>query len=131
MSWDVLLLRLPEGITSMEDMGSDTTPPPLGPRPGVLASLRRAAPVVDLSDPSWGELGGPGWSMELNMGSDEPVGMIMLHIRGGGDDVLPVAFRIAAELDCRVFDCSAGELISAGDTSGWQAFQQYRDRVVE
>jgi hypothetical protein len=55
----------------------------------------------------------------------------MLHIRGSGDDVLVSVFRVAAALDCKVLDCSEGDLITQQGTSGWHAFQEFRDRVVD
>jgi hypothetical protein len=44
MSWEVLLLRLPGHVTSMEDLRDDEDTPPLGPKPWVLDAIRRASP---------------------------------------------------------------------------------------
>lgn len=66
MSWDVLLLRLPDDLTSVQEIPDDHTPDPLGRRRDVLAAVARACPETDLSDPAWGELSGPTWSIELN-----------------------------------------------------------------
>ncbi|MHA5052509.1 hypothetical protein [Streptomyces sp. SD15] len=130
MSWDVLLLRLPDNVTSVHEVPGDHTSSPLGRRHDVLAAVAQAVPDADLSDPTWGELLGPTWSMELNIGHEDPVDSIMLHIRGSGDDVLTRVFRLAESLGCRVLDCAEGDLIAAGQASGWHAFQQFRDRVV-
>jgi hypothetical protein len=55
----------------------------------------------------------------------------MLHMRGGGDDILIPVFRLAAELGCQVIDCSDGELLSsAEETAGWHASQQFRDHIL-
>lgn len=129
MSWDVLLLHLPDDVTSMEEIPADYTPPPLGRRNDVLAAVARAVPEVDLSDPTWGDLLGPAWSIELNIGSEDPVDSIMLHIRGSGDDVLTPVLRLAEALRCKALDCAEGGLITPRQTSGWHAFQQFRDRV--
>jgi hypothetical protein len=131
MSWDALLLRLPAHVTSVGEVPDDCTTPPLGGRPAVLAAVSQALPEADLSDPVWGELFGAGWSMELNIGSEDPVDSIMLHIRGSGDDVLTPVFQLAAALDCKVLDCSEGDLITPQGTSGWHAFQEFRDRVID
>jgi hypothetical protein len=130
MSWDVLLLRLPDDVTSMHELPTDCTPAPLGRQYDVLAAVTQAVPEVDLSDPTWGELSGPTWSIELNIGSEDPVDSIMLHIRGSGDDVLAPVFRLAEALRCKVLDCAEGDLITPGQPSGWHAFQQFRDRVL-
>ncbi|MFI9617244.1 hypothetical protein ACIHCM_37320 [Streptomyces sp. NPDC052023] len=129
MSWDVLLLRLPDNVTSVHEIPGDHASSPLGRLHDVLAAVAKAVPDADLSDPTWGELLGPTWSMELNIGDEDPVDSIMLHIRGSGDDVLAPVFRLAETLGCKVLDCAEGDLITAGQTSGWQAFQQFRDRV--
>ncbi|MFJ8668225.1 hypothetical protein [Streptomyces sp. NPDC093600] len=130
MSWDVLLLHLPDDVTSMEEIPADYTSPPLGRRNDVLAAVTQAVPEVDLSDPAWGELLGPAWSIELNIGSEDPVDSIMLHIRGSGDDVLTPVLRFAEALQCKALDCAGGDLIAPGRTSGWHAFQQFRDQVA-
>ncbi|MFJ4698529.1 hypothetical protein ACIP5N_10280 [Streptomyces sp. NPDC088768] len=130
MSGDVLVLRLPEGCASVEDLPEGSPELPLGPRADVLAALAGAVPEADLSDPAWGELEGPGWSMELNIGDREPVDAVMLHVRGGGDDVLPVVLRIAEALGARACDPAGWVLTEAGDTSGWHAFQEFRDHLT-
>lgn len=79
---------------------------------------------------AWGELSGPTWSIELNIGSEDPVDSVMLHIRGSGDDVLTPVLRLAEALRCKVLDCAEGDLITSDQTLGWHAFQQFRDRVV-
>jgi hypothetical protein len=130
MSWDVLLLHLPDDITSAQDIPDDYAPRPLGRLHEVLATVSRAEPEADLSDPTWGDLTGPTWSIELNIGSEDPVDSIMLHIRGSGDVVLASVFRLADAFGCKVLDCSSGDLITPEGPSGWHAFQEFRDRAV-
>ncbi|WOX12518.1 hypothetical protein [Streptomyces sp. N50] len=83
MSWDVLLLNLPDDITSAQDIPDDYTPRPLGRLHEVLATVTRAEPATDLADPTWGDLTGPTWSIELSIGSEDPVDSIMLHVWTG------------------------------------------------
>ncbi|MGW0856492.1 hypothetical protein [Streptomyces sp. NPDC002690] len=130
MSWDVLLLRLPDRIASAQDVPDDCASPPLGRQQDVLAAVRRAAPEADLSDPVRGELLGPTWSIELNIGEEDPVDSIMLHVRGSGDDVLTPVFRLAGALECKALDCSTGDLITPRELSGLHAFQEFRDRAI-
>lgn len=131
MSWDVLLMPLPDEIASVNDLPDDHEPPPVGPAERVLARLRDAVPDVDLTDPAWGLLTGPSWSVEVDIGSEDPVRSVTLHVRGSGDDVLPVVLRIAAALGCRAVDYSTAELLTgAEDLAGWHGFQGYRDRVL-
>jgi hypothetical protein len=73
MSWDVLLLRPPDDVTSVYELPADYTPDPLGRQYDVLAAVTQAVLEVDLSDPAWGDLSSPTWSIELNIGSDSSV----------------------------------------------------------
>lgn len=130
MSWDVILLRVPADVASMDEIGDDCTP--IGRRQDVLAAISQAMPEADLPEPEeWGRLIGPTWSMELDIGSEDPTGSIMLHIRGSGDDVLTPVFHLAAALECKVLDCSDGDVITPEGPSGWHAFQEFRDRVID
>ncbi|MFZ4153790.1 hypothetical protein [Streptomyces pseudogriseolus] len=112
MSWDILLLPLPADLTSIDDLPADHEPPPIGSRRSVQKALRSAVDEVDLTDPAWGELLGPTWVIELGIGEHDPVESVMLHVRGGEDDVLPVIFGISGALGCRPFDCSTCELLA-------------------
>ncbi|CAL9600234.1 hypothetical protein SUDANB6_05436 [Streptomyces sp. enrichment culture] len=130
MSWDILLLPLPADVTSVDDLPADHEPPPIGSRSSVHKALRSAVGEVDLTDPTWGELLGPTWVIELGIGEHDPVESVMLHVRGGEDDVLPVIFRISRALGCRPFDCSNGELLADDAQASWNAFQSFRDRTI-
>lgn len=131
MSWDVVLFKIPDGFASVADIPQGYKPVPLGSRIEVETALREAVPTVDLSDPAWGRLEGPAWSIELNIGRHDPIDSIMLHVRGGGDDALVPIFAMAAALDCRVLDCSSGDFIVTPEaTEGWHEFQAFRDRAA-
>lgn len=130
MSWDVVLFRAPAGTVSFGELPRDYRPDPIGSHADVERSLRAGLPMVDLSDPTWGTLDGSTWSIELNIGRDDPVESVMLHVRGTGDDVLPYVFQIAHALGCTAFDCSDGSALTEGDTEGWQTWQAYRGRAL-
>jgi hypothetical protein len=115
MSWEVLLLRLPDHVTSIEDLPDVEDTPPLGPKPWVLDVIRRTLPESDLTNPKRGQVEGPGWSIELVLGSIDPVDSIMLLVRGNCDDALAPIFRLAAELGCKVLDVIPGTLITPLD----------------
>ncbi|MFF9853319.1 hypothetical protein [Streptomyces litmocidini] len=68
--------------------------------------------------------------IELGIGEHDPVESVMLHVRGGEDDGLPVIFRIFRVLGCRPFGCSTGELLAGDAQAGWNAFQSFRDRTI-
>lgn len=131
MSWDVLVFAAPPHTRSVDQLPQDFDPPPLGTGPDIRRCLRENFPDLDLADPAWGQMVGPTWSIEFNIGSDDPVDSIMLHVRGGGDDVLAVVARIVAATGGRALDISTGEFLTgdATQTAGWLGFQQYRDQI--
>ncbi|MFJ5233165.1 hypothetical protein ACIQBJ_25130 [Kitasatospora sp. NPDC088391] len=129
MSWDLLLLPVPADITSLDELPDDFTAQPLGSREQVTTALAARIPGIDLTDPTWGHLSGPTWSVELNIGSDDPIESLMLHIRGGGD-VLQLVFRITDAVSCRALDVSEGVFLSTDAAAGWHSFQRFRERVT-
>jgi hypothetical protein len=124
MSWDVLLMNLPPSIQDVSQLRDDQLPV-LGPRDTILSQLRDAVPGIDLSDPTWGVLDGPNFSIEFSIGSKDPVDSIALHVRGADSAVQPIADLVRATgwramdfSDCSFIDFSIG--VPPG-FKGWQA----------
>lgn len=130
MSWDISIQDLPEGAVTVDEIPDDFQPAPLGPRSQVIDDILRVVPDVDFTDPTWGMLERPTFSIEFNMGSEEVCEGFMLHVRGGGDAILLIDGLLRA-LGLRGLDCQSGDFFSldaAGETfEGWQ---QFRDGVV-
>lgn len=130
VSWDISIMDLPSDAASIADIPDDFQPEPLGSRVDLIAAIREVAPSVDFSDPSWGELVTPDFVIEFNMGSEEVVDSMMLHVRGG-EPVVDFLDALLTRLGRRAIDCSEGEFFSPA-TSGesLRSWQQYRDIVV-
>ena len=130
VSWDVSLMSLPTDAASIIVLPQDVIPAPFGSRAEVVSKLQRAAPAGDFSDPAWGHINGAGFSIEVNIGEDDPVESIMLHVRGS-DDAIGAIAAMVAELDVRAIDVPEGEFLdfdtAANSLAAWRAF---RDRVV-
>ena len=104
MSWDVIIMRVPDGVLSMEDMPDQPTSP-LGPSSDVISKLKSVFPSVDFSDPAWGILDGKDFSIEFNIGKEEPIGSMMLHVRGSEASLAAIQQICQAldhELCCRL-----------------------------
>jgi hypothetical protein len=131
MSWDISIQNLPPDVRKVADIPDDYRPRPLGPRDALIARIRELLPEVDFSDPTWGVLDRPGFSIEFNMGSKKICSSFMLHVRGGGRAMATIA-RVLQQLQLRGIDCQTGDFFSieAGKASfgKWQA---YRDHVVD
>lgn len=130
MSWDISIMDLPGDAASVADIPDDFQPEPLGQRAELIAAIRDVAPTADFADPSWGELSTPDFVIEFNMGSDEVVDSIMLHVRGGGPVVCFID-ALLTRLGRRAIDCSEGEFFRPKSSSeSFRAWQAYRDRVI-
>lgn len=132
MSWDVFLFDAPVHAKSVDEIPQHFDPPPLGTGTDVRQRLHENLRDLDLSDPAWGRLVGPTWSIELNIGTDDPIDSIMLHVRGDGDEVLAVIAQIVGSVGGRALDISTGEFLTGdpAETAGWHGFQQYRDQIL-
>jgi hypothetical protein len=88
-------------------------------------------PDVDWTDPAWGIYLGDGFSIEFNVGSDDPIENMMLHVRGGGDAVTEIV-KLIQRQNWKALDCSSGEFLDPDSPSreSWQRFQSYRDKIV-
>ncbi|MCM2577925.1 hypothetical protein [Streptomyces meridianus] len=131
MSWDLLLMPVPDENAVFDELPEDGEGPSLGRRAQVLAALAGTMPDADLSDPAWGVLEGPTWSLEINVSDSDPVEAIMLQVHGTGDDVLTVVHRLAGAVGGVVMDCVADELLVEGETAGWHGFQRQRDASLD
>jgi hypothetical protein len=131
VSWDVLIFNGPADARTVDELPIDFAPPALRAAADIVERLSEL-PGIDLSDPTWGHLTGRTWSIDLNIGRGDPVDAIMLHVRGSGDDVLPVIAQIVAATGGRALDVSTGEFLTGDVTGvgGWHGFQQHRDQVL-
>jgi hypothetical protein len=133
MSWDVFVFKAPNHVGTVDQIAKDFEPEPLGAAADVRVRLRDATRGLDLSDTAWGQLNGSTWSIDLNIGSDDPVDSIMLHVRGTGDDLISIVVGIATAVHARALDISTGEFLTGdpGQIDGWHGFQRYRNQVLD
>lgn len=126
MSWDVVVLRLPGHVQTVDDLPDDWPPEPLGPPRQVLGRLCATFPRIQPCGPAGAMLLGTGWTVEFRLGEDDPVVCVTLHARGG-EHVVEVAHRAAGALDSRVLDLSTGRLLAPGEAGShpdWWIFAQ-------
>src|SRR5688500_18972213 len=60
---------------------------PLGPRTAVQEAVLQAFPGTDWRDPVWGQWESEFGSVKFNLGDEEPVDSMMLHVRAGQEVV--------------------------------------------
>ena len=131
MSWDVMIFALPSPPPRFAEMPDGWDGDPLGPADEVRSRISKLLPEVSWSDPTWGIYEGNGFSYEFNMGTDEPIANVMVHVRGGGDATKPL-LQLAQEYGWCLLDTSTTEWLHHADRleAGWETFQAYRDKVL-
>src|SRR5258708_5699610 len=103
MSWDIFVQDIPPGISAAADMPDDFVPKSLGPRCVIIDKIRTVVPNADFTDPTWGRIDAPDFSIEVNLGDNEEVDGFALHVRGGDMAAFVVA-DILEQLGLRAFD---------------------------
>jgi hypothetical protein len=131
MSWDIHVQDLPPGIADLSDVASDFEPQPLGTRAALIERISTLVPGADFSDPTWGRVDGPGYSIEISLGSRDPVEGFAFHVRGG-DLAVGVVADILDDLGlCAIDPGSSTGLFSRDDAAGsLERWRQFRDAVV-
>jgi len=122
---------MPLDIRGVSDIPDDFVPRPLGLRADIIGRIREVAPTTDFSDPSWGTLEGPDFSVEFNLGGDEEVTSLALHVRGG-DAAAGLVADLLDRCEWRAFDASSesGLFEPASASTGLSKWREYRDRVL-
>jgi hypothetical protein len=130
MSYDIFVRDLPAAAASIEDIPDDFSPKPLGPRGRIVNAVRRAGGVLDES--GWASIEGPGYSIEVNLGLDDPVSSFAFHVRGG-DTALFVVWDVLNELGCRALapGTDSGFFELGADTlEAYARWRAYRDHAT-
>lgn len=124
------MMDLPASVGHTRELPADYPTPTLGGRAALIERIKQVPPEADFSDPSWGVLRTPWFSMQFNIG-DEPIDCVALHVRGGGEELTALISALLHHLGLRGIDCQTGEFYEpdAAQTS-FAAWQSYRDQVV-
>ena len=131
MSWDVMIFNLrtnpPPAMNELQE--GDLAP--LGPAVDVRKGISTLLQGLDWSDPAWGQYIGDGFSIEFNVGEQNTIDSMMLHVRGGGDAISAIV-AFARPLGWAALDLTTGEFLDLSNPSnvGWNAFQEFRDRAL-
>ncbi len=130
MSWDVILLQIPSDIMMINDLADDFVSV-LGAQSEIVSKLTHLFPDLNCSDPAWGVLDRPGFSIEFNIGHEDPISSIMLHVRGE-DAAVEVIHDLCQYVGWRAFDTTTGEFLAFGEhsTAGLRQWRAYRDSAI-
>ena len=112
----------------ISEIPDDFKPGPIGNRDEIIKQIVELYPDADFSDPTWGVIDKEIFSIEINLGEDQIVDSIALHVRGEKPGADCVA-NIIKKLGQRAFDTGTGELLDINDPDkGFAKWRAYRDK---
>lgn len=107
MAWDLFIMRLPKGLTNIDDLRPEHASKPMGRRATLVRKLAAVLPGLEFDEFGCATIAKPGvGSIELILGTDDPVHLVSLSARGS-KGVIPTVTAIAEVLGGRVVDASS------------------------
>jgi hypothetical protein len=103
----------------------------LGTREEVVAAVCAALPEVELSE-RYARVEGETYTVELNLGDDDPVQGMSVRVQGGDEAVEPL-LRLCAHTGWRALDISTGGFLDEADdpAAGLRGWRAFRNRVID
>src|SRR4051812_16339692 len=131
MSWDIFVQNLPADTRDVTDIPDVFEPGPLGRRSEIIRKILEVVPRADFSDPAWGQVEGPDFSIEIAIGPQAELEHFAFHVRGG-DGAAAVVADILCHLGFQALDPSSesGIFNAANAVAGFRQWRAFRDRVV-
>jgi len=131
MSWDIFVQDLPEGINSIEDIPRDFRPKPFLARARIAEVFKEVAPFTDFSDPKWWRIRCDAFSIEVNIGVENPSNGFALHIRGS-EEAAGLVAEILQRLGVRALDTASdtGFFNAEKGKESFRKWQAYRNQVL-
>lgn len=131
MSWDVSLYKFSRTYAALDDIPNDERPLPLGTLKQVQLAISTVFANTDWSDPIWGIFDSPVGSIEFNIGKDDPVISVGLHVRAS-EAIVGAILELCSRQQWQAIDISNGSFLdhSKSPAEGLRQWQEYRDQVV-
>jgi hypothetical protein len=129
MSWDLIVQNFQGNPPSDDDLGAE--PEPLGTAASIRKRIDTHLPGVVWSDSLHGLFERQGVSIEFEISNDKPITAVVLSVRGTGDAYAALK-SFAVPNQWSLFDCSESSFIDLDTVAatGFEEFQEYRDRVI-
>ncbi len=131
MSWDVLIQDFGD-YKQIKEIPNDFQPKSIGNRNDIIAKIKATFPEVKITDPSWLVLENDKFSIEFNIGNEEIVDSIMLHIRGD-ESVINVVLELLTNLNVRAVDTTTGKFVETQENSkkGLNKWREFRNSLLK
>lgn len=134
MSWDILLQRFPESVSSPDEAPQGFVPPAFGSRSKIQTSLKQLFKSAAIGSSSQVTISGKGYVIEIHI-DDDPCSQILMHVHDDAEKALKSIAKIARHFQLRAVDCSTGEFIGISktghDTSAEQGKAEFNRKWLE
>jgi hypothetical protein len=130
MSFDIFVQDIPAAAKSVDEIPEDFVPKPIGTRSAVVLAISKVAPEIKFSSPEWGTIEGDDYSIDVNLGLNDPVTAFAFHLYGGEGGLLIIA-DILDELGARAFapGTESGLFEIDRTTEAFLRWQEYRNKL--
>lgn len=131
MSWDVSLVKFTHRYKAIAEIPNEEQPLSLGSLSEVHAAVSEVFPGANWSDPVWGIYDCEFGSIEFNVGKDDPVQSLGLHVRAN-EGIVGGILDLCERMDCQVVDLSCGSFLDRSEqpAAGLIKWREYRDQVI-
>ncbi len=131
MSYDVFIMKFGEHYSDLDDMPKDVEAMPMGTNAEIREAIGRIFSNVNWDDTAWGFWDSDLGSIEFNVGADEPVTSLALHIRAQ-DAVMTGVVALFRDNGWQAFDGDEGFVEQRDQPAdGLAAWRAYRDKVIK
>ncbi len=131
MSYDVFVFKFKETYADPNSIPEDAKKMPFGPADSVRKAIDVVFPDVNWSDSACGTWDNDLGSIEFNLGTDEPVKGIAMHIRAQAA-VMSGVVTLCRDNDWRAMDGEDGFVEQRPHAAdGLNAWRAYRDKVLK
>ncbi|WP_028206417.1 hypothetical protein [Paraburkholderia nodosa] len=114
MSWDVSLYKFSQRYRHIQEISGDEQPHQLGTRSEVQAAVSDTFPGTNWNDPAYGIYDGEFGSIEFNVGKDDSVRSLALHVRAS-TVIVGGILQLCERLGCQAIDLSDSSLLDQSE----------------
>jgi hypothetical protein len=129
MSYDIFAQNLPAGIKRAADIPDDFEPGSIGSRADVIEKMKATFPGLTLERDGSGSIEGEGYSIEIDVGEENPVESVAFYCRGGGMAILEVNRALAALGVGAMSTGKSGIFNVEAALKDFGEWEKYRDQV--
>jgi len=131
MSWDVLIQDFGD-YKQIQEIPNDFQPKSIGNRNDIITKIKATFPEVNITNPSWLVLENDKFSIEFNIGNEDIVDSIMLHIRGD-ESVINVVLELLTNLNVRAVDTTTGKFVDIQENPkrGLNKWREFRNNILK